>query len=190
MGINLTKGQGINLTKDDGSALKNVFLGAGWDAAGGGIFGFGGGSIDLDASLVLFDEQNKEVDSVWFGQLRSKDGSISHSGDNRTGDGDGDDETIKVDLQRVPANVKTLVFTISSFRGQSFKKVKNAYVRLVDAQTGVEIAKYNLAEHGDYTSLIVAKVYRHNGEWKMKAIGESCQGTTIRAIASDIARIL
>lgn len=190
MGINLTKGQGINLTKDDGSALKNVFLGAGWDAAGGGIFGFGGGSIDLDASLVLFDEQNKELDSVWFGQLRSKDGSISHSGDNRTGDGDGDDETIKVDLQSVPANVKTLVFTISSFRGQSFKKVKNAYVRLVDAQTGVEIAKYNLSEHGDYTSLIVAKVYRHNGEWKMKAIGESCQGTTIKAIASDIARIL
>lgn len=190
MGINLTKGQGINLTKPDGGALTNVFLGAGWDAAKGGIFGLGGGSIDLDASLVLFDDQNKQVDAVSFQQLRSKDGSIVHSGDNRTGDGDGDDETIKVDLQRVPSNVKTLVFTISSFTGQSFKKVKNAYVRLVDAQTGVEIAKYSLSDHGDYTSLVVAKVYRHNGEWKMKAIGEPCQGRTIREIASDIARIL
>lgn len=190
MAINLTKGQGINLTKPNGGALTNVFLGAGWDAAGGGFFGFGGGSIDLDASLVLFDDQNKQVDAVSFQQLRSKDGSIVHSGDNRTGDGDGDDETIKVDLQRVPSNVKTLVFTISSFTGQSFKKVKNAYVRLVDAQTGVEIAKYSLSDHGDYTSLVVAKVYRHNGEWKMKAIGEPCQGRTIREIASDIERIL
>lgn len=190
MSVSLAKGQGINLKKTDGSNLSNVFLGAGWDAAKGGFFGFGGSSVDLDASLVLFDANKNKVDAVWFRKLKSNDGSIKHSGDNRTGAGAGDDETIFVDLTKVQSNVQSLVFTISSFTGQSFKDVQNAYVRLVDQQTNQEIAKYSLTGIGNYTSLIVAKLYRHNGEWKMKAIGEPCHGGTIDAIASDIAKIL
>ena len=96
MGISLVKGQKISLEKGDGSSLTKIFLGAGWDVAkkGGllGMFGGGGDSIDLDASAIMFDENNKALDSIWFGQLQSRDGSIKHSGDNRTGDGDGDDE--------------------------------------------------------------------------------------------------
>lgn len=111
-------------------------------------------------------------------QLTSKDGSIRHSGDNRTGDGDGDDESITVDLNRIPANVKTLMFTVNSFTGQSFEKVENAYCRLINAQNNQEVAKFNLSCQGGHTALIVAKLYRHNGEWKMHAIGETAAGRT------------
>lgn len=186
MTISLQKGQGISLTKNDGSSLTKVFLGTGWDVAkssGGGFFGklLGGGSdsIDLDASVIMFDANKQFVDNVYFGQLKSRDGSIIHSGDNLTGEGDGDDEVINVDLTRVPSNVQSLVFTISSFRGQNFSKVANAFCRLVDATNNTEIAKYNLSQQGDYTALIIAKIYRHNGEWKMKALGETCQGRTL-----------
>lgn len=186
MTISLQKGQGISLTKNDGSSLTKVFLGTGWDVAkssGGGFFGklLGGGSdsIDLDASVIMFDANKQFVDNVYFGQLKSRDGSIVHSGDNLTGEGDGDDEVINVDLTRVPSNVQSLVFTISSFRGQNFSNVSNAFCRLVDATNSNEIAKYNLSQQGDYTALIIAKIYRHNGEWKMKALGETCQGRTL-----------
>ena len=145
MGISLVKGQKISLEKGDGSSLTKIFLGAGWDVAkkGGllGMFGGGDSSIDLDASAIMFDENNSPLDSIWFGQLRSRDGSIQHSGDNRTGEGDGDDEAIHVDLTRVPSQVKSIVFTISSFRGQTFEKVEYPYCRLVDPTTNVEIAK-------------------------------------------------
>ena len=126
----------------------------------------------------MFDEQNQSVDAIWFAQLASKDGSIRHSGDNRTGAGDGDDETVTVDLSRVPANVKSLMFTVNSFRGQSFEKVQNAYCRLINAQNNQEVAKFNLSCQGAHTALIVAKLYRHNGEWKMHAIGETATGRT------------
>lgn len=186
MTISLQKGQGISLTKNDGTSLTKVFLGTGWDVAkssGGGFFGklLGGGSdsIDLDSSVIMFDANKQFVDNVYFGQLKSRDGSIVHSGDNLTGEGDGDDEVINVDLTRVPSNVQTLVFTISSFRGQNFSNVSNAFCRLVDATNRNEIAKYNLSQQGDYTALIIAKIYRHNGEWKMKALGETCQGRTL-----------
>lgn len=186
MAISLQKGQGISLTKNDGGALTEVVLGVGWDVAQssgflGKMFGGGsGGSIDLDASVIMFDSNKNFVDNVYFGQLKSRDGSIVHSGDNLTGEGDGDDEQIKVDLTRIPSNVSSLVFTISSFRGQTFAKVSNAFCRLVDKTTNTEIAKYNLSQQGDYTALIIAKIYRHNGEWKMKAIGETCNGRTIK----------
>ena len=172
MSISLVKGQKISLEKGDGSSLTKIYLGAGWDVAKsggflGGLFGGGGGdSIDLDASVIIFDENNQPLDAVWFGQLKSKDGSIWHSGDNRTGAGDGDDEVIHVDLTKIPPQVKALVFTISSFRGQTFEKVENAFCRLVDSNTNTEIAKYNLSAKGNYTALIIAKVYRHNGAWK------------------------
>ena len=195
MGISLVKGQKISLEKGDGSSLTQIYLGAGWDVAksGGGFFGmFKGGddSIDLDASLILFNENNQPLDAVWFGQLKSKDGSIWHSGDNRTGAGDGDDEVIHVDLTKIPPQVKSIIFTISSFRGQTFEKVENAYCRLVDATTNTEIAKYNLSAQGNYTALIVAKVYRHNGAWKMSALGETSNGKTIQDMIPSILPVL
>jgi len=196
MSISLVKGQKISLEKGDGSSLTKIYLGAGWDVAKsggflGGLFGGGGGdSIDLDASVIIFDENNQPLDAVWFGQLKSKDGSIWHSGDNRTGAGDGDDEVIHVDLTKIPSQVKALVFTISSFRGQTFEKVENAFCRLVDSNTNTEIAKYNLSAKGNYTALIIAKVYRHNGAWKMSAIGDTCNGKTIHDMLPSIIPVL
>jgi tellurium resistance protein TerZ len=184
MGINLQKGQKISLTKESGSALTKVIMGLGWDAkkTGGGMKGFfgggGGESIDLDASCVMFNDQNKLLDTVWFKQLKSRDGSIIHTGDNRTGDGDGDDEQIIVALDKVPSDVKSLVFTVNSFTSQTFDAVENAYCRLVDGST--------LSAQGNHTAQIMAKVYRHNGEWKMHAIGENGNGRTIDSLLSQI----
>ncbi|SJM96184.1 Tellurium resistance protein TerZ [Crenothrix polyspora] len=192
MGISLQKGQKISLTKESGSTLTKVIMGLGWDAkkTGGalkGFFGGGGGdSIDLDASCVLFNEQNKLVDTVWFKQLKSRDGSIIHTGDNRTGDGDGDDEQIIVALDKVPSDVKSLVFTVNSFTNQTFDAVENAYCRLVDGTNNSEIARYTLSAQGNHTAQIMAKVYRHNGEWKMHAIGENGNGRTIDSLLPQI----
>ena len=180
MAVNLQKGQKISLEKEAGGTLTSVVMGLGWDVAKKkGLFGFGREqSIDLDASCFIFDDNNNPIDLVYFGQLASRDGSVQHSGDNRTGEGDGDDEQIAVALNRIPANVKTLVFTVSNYTGQNFSQVENAYCRLVDGQTGKEIARYDLSAQGNHTAQIMAKVYRHNGEWKMHAIGENGQGRT------------
>jgi tellurium resistance protein TerZ len=182
MAVNLTKGQKISLEKEAGGALARVTMGLGWDVAQKrGFLGFGGGkgdSIDLDASCVLFDESNRPVDVVWFRQLKSRDGSITHTGDNRTGAGDGDDEQIVVELNRVPEHVKSLVFTVNSFTGQNFSQVANAFCRLVDTGSGREVARYDLSVQGSHTAQIMAKLYRHNGEWKMHAIGENGSGRT------------
>jgi tellurium resistance protein TerZ len=126
------------------------------------------------------------VDTVWFRQLKSKDGSIVHTGDNRTGDGDGDDEQIIVALDKVPANVKSLVFTVSSFTGQTFNAIDNAFCRLVDSSNNNEVARYTLSSQGSHTAQIMAKVYRHNGEWKMHAIGENGNGRTIESLLPQI----
>ena len=181
MSVNLQKGQKISLDKEAGGALSKVTMGLGWDAIKSkGLFGFGGKTetIDLDASCVLFDEANNQVDTVWFRQLKSKDGSIVHTGDNRTGAGDGDDEQIIVDLSKVPANVKSLVFTVNSFTGQNFSTVQNAFCRIFDTNSNKEIARYDLSVQGSHTAQIMAKLYRHNGEWKMHAIGENGSGRT------------
>ena len=180
MAVNLQKGQKISLEKEAGGTLTSVVMGLGWDVAKKkGLFGFGREqSIDLDASCFIFDDNNNPIDLVYFGQLASRDGSVQHSGDNRTGEGDGDDEQIAVALNRIPANVKTLVFTVSNYTGQNFSQVENAYCRLVDGQTGKEIARYDLSAQGNHTAQIMAMVYRHNGEWKMHAIGENSQGAT------------
>ncbi len=168
-------------------------MGLGWDAkkTGGGLMKgmFSGGksdSIDLDASCVLFDDNNKVVDTVWFRQLKSRDGSIVHTGDNRTGDGDGDDEQIIVSLDKIPANVKSLVFTVCSFTGQTFESIENAFCRLVDSSNNNEVARYTLSAQGSHTAQIMAKVYRHNGEWKMHAIGENGNGRTIESLLPQI----
>jgi len=194
MAINLQKGQKISLSKESGGALSKVVMGLGWDAKKvpvsmlKGLFGGGKSedSIDLDASCVLFDDQNKVVDIIYFGQLKSKDGSIVHTGDNRSGAGDGDDEQIKVDLDKVPAHVKSLVFTVNSFSGQTFDEVENAYCRIVDSSNNAEVARYTLSSQGPHTAQIMAKVYRHNGEWKMHAIGENGVGRTIDALLPQI----
>lgn len=196
MAVNLSKGQKISLEKESGGSLTKVVMGLGWDMvqkpkSGGflaGLFSSSGGndSIDLDASCLMFDEQNQIRDSVWFRQLNSKDGSIHHTGDNLTGEGDGDDEQIIVDLSRQPAWVKTLVFTVSSFRGQTFGEVANAFCRIVNQSNGKEIARYELSAQGNHTAQVMAKIYRHNGEWKMAAIGENCTGRIFEEMMPSI----
>ena len=189
MSVNLQKGQKISLDKEAGSALSKITMGLGWDSIKGkGFFGFGGKTeaVDLDASCVMFDEANKVLDYVWFRQLKSRDGSIVHTGDNRTGAGDGDDEQINVDLQRVPAEVKSLIFTVNSFTGQNFSQVENAYCRIVNAGDGKEVARFNLSVQGAHTAQIMAKLYRHGGEWKMHAIGENGSGRTFDDLMPQI----
>ncbi len=181
MSVSLQKGQKISLDKEAGGALTRIVMGLGWDAIKKkGLFGFGAKSesVDLDASCLLFDESGKAVDAVWFRQLKSQDGSIVHTGDSRTGAGDGDDEQIIVDLSRVPPQVKSLVFTVNSFTGQNFSQVENAYCRIVNAADQKEVARYDLSVQGAHTAQIMAKLYRHNNEWKMHAIGENGSGRT------------
>ena len=190
MSVNLQKGQKISLDKEAGGGLSRVTMGLGWDAIKSkGFFGFGGGkadAVDLDASVVMFDESNKPVDVIWFRQLKSKDGSIVHTGDNRTGAGDGDDEQITVDLNAVPASVKALVFTVNSFTGQTFATVENAYCRLINAANQQEVARFNLSVTGSHSAQIMAKLYRHGGGWKMHAIGENGNGRTFDDLMPQI----
>ncbi|AWU95283.1 TerD family protein [Azospirillum ramasamyi] len=194
MSVSLTKGQKISLSKN-GATLTRVFMGLGWDVAKkggllGGLFGGGGESIDLDASCLVFDERGELVDEIWFRQLKGMHGAIVHTGDNLTGDGDGDDEVIKVDLSKLPASVKSLVFTVNSFRGQTFDKVANASCRLVDDTNQKELAVFALSEAGSHTGLIMAKLYRHNGEWKLHAIGEKTAGKTFHDMMPAILGML
>ena len=187
--LSLVKGQKISLEKEGGSGLSRIAMGLGWDPVKPkGIMGFFSSpqDIDLDASCVMFDAAKNVVDVVFFGQLASKDGSIQHSGDNLTGAGDGDDETINVDLSRVPANVTTLVFTINSYRGQTFDQIENASCRLINLTNNQEIAKYTLSGGARVTGQIMAKIYRHNNEWKMAAIGEPANGQTFAHILPAI----
>jgi tellurium resistance protein TerZ len=196
MAITLTKGQKISLVKEAGGALTKVIMGLGWDAAkrSGGVLGFlgggAGGSIDLDASCLMFDAAKNLVDTVWFRQLRSQDGSVIHTGDNRTGDGDGDDEQIIVDLSQVPASVQSLVFVVNSFTGQTFDAVANAFCRMVNVSNKQEVARYSLSGGGKYTAQIMAKVYRYNGEWKMHAIGEPSSGRTFQDMLPQVVNCL
>ena len=187
MGVNLVKGQRISLEKEAGRQLTKVVMGLGWDVAKKGFFG---GSIDLDASCVMFGAKQEHKDTVWFRQLRSKDGSVVHTGDNVTGAGEGDDEQIIVQLDKVPADVSVLVFTINSYRGQSFNRVTNAFCRIVDDENKTEIARYNLSGGGDNTAMIMAKIYRHNNEWKMHALGEAAIGRTFIDLMPSIQKIL
>jgi tellurium resistance protein TerZ len=200
MPISLVKGQKISLAKESGSpSLSKVVMGVGWDMVQtknqpqkSGLFGrvFGGRSdpetIDLDASCIMFNEQKQLFDAVYFGQLSSKDGSVRHAGDNRTGEGDGDDEQIVVELNRIPASVRTLIFTVSSFRGQTFDQVVNAYCRILNGANSQEIAKYTLSSQGSHTAQIMAKIYQQNGDWKMAALGDNCNGRTFDEMMPSI----
>lgn len=188
--VSLQKGQSVRLEKKGGGALSRVTMGLGWDVKKSkgllGMFGGGGGDIDLDASCLLFDATKRMTDQVWFQQLASRDGSIVHSGDNMTGAGDGDDEMIHVDLTKLPATVEALVFTVNSFRGDTFDRIENAYCRLVDATTSTELARYDLTGVGSHTGQVMAQLVRRGGEWEMKALGVRTTARTFHDMMGDI----
>lgn len=198
MGINLQKGQRIDLTKGN-AGLSRIMVGLGWDPVqqgGGGLLGglFGGGSknanIDCDASVLMLDSNGKlqgKQNLIYFGNLRSRCGSVVHTGDNLTGDGDGDDEQIIVELGLVPANIHKLVFVVNIYdcvrRKQDFGMIQNAFIRVVNASNQQEIIRYNLTDnYAGKTSLIVGEIYRHNGEWKFAAIGEGTHDASLSEI--------
>ncbi|WMT28842.1 TerD family protein [Bacillus aerius] len=197
MAITLEKGQRIDLTKGK-AGLTNILVGLGWDpvSQGGGLLGklFGGGGgadVDCDASVLMLrnDKFVENKDVIYFGNLKSKCGSVEHTGDNLTGEGDGDDEQVLVNLSKVPGNVNKLVFVVNIYdalrRNQHFGMIQNAYIRIVDRSNNQELVKYNLKdEYAGKTSLIVGELYRHENEWKFAAVGN---GTNDAKLA-DITR--
>ncbi|MBB3752042.1 stress response protein SCP2 [Mycolicibacterium sp. BK634] len=189
--VNLTKGQRVSLRKDGGVALTQIRMGLGWDPIKQrGMFGNRTPDIDLDASAILFADQ-QVADVCYYGQLASKDGSIRHQGDNLTGEGEGDDEVINVDLTRVPAYVTTVIFTVTSYRGHTFDMLSNAFCRLVDATTNAELARYTLQGAGmRYTGMVMAKFFRVGQEWKMQAIGEGITAKHAGEAIPQITRFL
>ncbi|MBL4953838.1 TerD family protein [Neobacillus sp. OS1-32] len=202
MAINLQKGQRVDLTKSN-PGLTKILVGLGWDpvqnkSGGGGFFGslFGGGgggqaNIDCDASVIMLganDKLGSNKDVIYFGNLRSNDGSVQHSGDNLTGDGDGDDEQIWVDLSRVPANIQKLVFVVNIYdcvkRKQHFGMIQNAFIRIVNPNNQQELIHYNLTDnYSGLTCLITGEIYRHGNEWKFAAIGS---GTTAASLSEVV----
>ena len=190
MSVNLSKGQTVSLTKGGGGSLTRVRMGLGWDAMKkkGRFGGAKEQSIDLDASCLLFDSSGQLVDQVWFRQLKSKDGAVQHTGDNLTGKGDGDDESVIVDLQALPATVAQLVFTVNSFTGQSFAQIENAFCRLVDETNQAELARYELTGSGTHNAQIMAKVSRDGSGWSMTAIGAIASGRTFQDLLPAVSQ--
>ncbi|MBD8491926.1 TerD family protein [Pseudomonas syringae] len=178
MALTLQKGGNLSLSKTDPS-LTNVLIGLGWDPRS-----TDGQEFDLDASAFLLSASGKvrsDADFIFYNQLKSADGSVEHTGDNRTGAGDGDDEVIKVDLSRVPADVEKVVFVVTiheaDARRQSFGQVGNAFIRVVNEKTGAEVVRYDLAEDASTeTAMMFAELYRNNGEWKFRAVGQGYAG--------------
>jgi stress response protein SCP2 len=187
--VNLAKGQRVSLQKQDGSQLTLVRMGLGWDPIKRrGIFGSREIEVDLDASAVMFAD-HQPVDIAFFNHLRSNDGSVLHTGDNRTGHGDGDDESIMVELPRVPAHINVIFFVVTSYEGHTFQQVENAFCRLIDESTRSELARYTLSGGVPYTAMVMAKVYRDGGSWKMQAIGEGAQGRTALDLVPHLVRL-
>lgn len=188
--VSLQKGQRVSLRKEDGVALSMVRMGLGWDPIKKrSVFGSREVDIDLDASALMFADQ-QPVDVVFFNNLRSKDGSVQHLGDNRTGAGDGDDESVIVDLARVPAHVTSIVFIVTSYEGQTFEQVQNAFCRLVDHTNNSEQVRYTLGGGGAFTAMVMAKVFRESGNWKLQAIGEGMQARTPIEAVPQLGRFL
>jgi len=193
MAVNLSKGEKISLEKAGGAGLSKVALGLGWGMRQEkGWFGREKEvEVDLDASCLLFSG-NKAVDVVWFRQLQSRCGAIRHSGDDRSGGGNSaDNEVISVDLSHLPGQVDTLIFTVNSFLNDSFSGIPNATCRLLDAATGRELARFNLSlDGGNYTGMVMAKLYRDGDAWHMQAIGDKGYGRTFDQMGELITRHL
>lgn len=178
MAISLQKGGNVSLSKE-APGLKNLLVGLGWDPRA-----TDGKEFDLDGSAFLLNASGKvrsDADFIFYNNLKSSDGSIVHSGDNRSGEGDGDDETVKINLAGVPADVEKLSFCVTIHEGQqrnqNFGMVGKAFIRCVDGDTNKEIARYDLSEDGSTeTAMIFGEVYRHGAEWKFKAIGQGFAG--------------
>lgn len=178
MAVSLVKGGNVSLSKAAPS-LKKILVGLGWDAKA-----TDGDDFDLDASAFLLAENGKvkgDEDFIFYNQLLSKCGSVEHTGDNRTGDGDGDDEALKINLDKVPAAVKRIVIGVTihdaDARRQNFGQVSDAFMRIVNLDNDIEIARFDLAEdYSTETAMIFGEVYSHNGEWKFKAVGQGYSG--------------
>ncbi|MFF2147428.1 TerD family protein [Kitasatospora sp. NPDC058190] len=186
MGVSLAKGGNVSLSKE-APGLSAVIVGLGWD-----VRTTTGADYDLDASALLCNALGKVVSDqhfVFFNNLRSPEGSVEHSGDNLTGGGDGDDEQIKVDLSRVPADVAKVVFPVSIYdadaRLQNFGQVRNAFIRIVNQANGQEVARYDLSEDASTeTAMVFGELYRNGAEWKFRAIGQG-YASGLRGIATD-----
>ena len=186
MGVSLTKGGNVSLTKEAPN-LTAVAVGLGWD-----VRTTTGTDFDLDASAIATGADKKAISDqhfVFFNNMKTPDGSIEHAGDNRTGEGDGDDEVINVDLAAVPANIESIFFPVSIYdaetRSQSFGQVRNAYIRVVDRANGNELARYDLSEDASTeTAMVFGEVYRHGAEWKFRAVGQG-YASGLAGIARD-----
>ncbi|MFC4609894.1 TerD family protein [Streptomyces maoxianensis] len=186
MGVSLSKGGNVSLTKAAPN-LTAVTVGLGWDARS-----TTGTDFDLDASALLTNAEGKVANDgnfVFFNNLKSADGSVEHTGDNITGEGEGDDEQIKVNLASVPADVEKIVFPVSIYeaesRQQSFGQVRNAFIRVVNQAGGAELARYDLSEDASTeTAMVFGELYRNGAEWKFRAIGQG-YASGLRGIAQD-----
>ncbi|MDV6277633.1 TerD family protein [Rhodococcus erythropolis] len=186
MGVTLAKGGNVSLSKAAPNLTK-VAVGLGWDARS-----TSGADFDLDASALVTGPERKvlsDLHFVFYNNLRSPDGSIEHTGDNLTGEGDGDDEVINVDLPAVPPNVTNIFFPVSihdaDARLQSFGQVTNAYIRVVDLSNGSELARYDLSEDASTeTAMLFGELYRHSSEWKFRAVGQG-YASGLAGIARD-----
>jgi tellurium resistance protein TerD len=186
MSVALTKGGNVSLSKSAPN-LTSIAVGLGWDARS-----TTGADFDLDASALLTGANGRVLSDehfVFFNNLRSPDGSVEHTGDNLTGEGEGDDETINVELPLVPTQVEKIVFTVSIYeaeqRGQAFGQVTNAYIRIVNRADGAELARYDLSEDASTeTAMIFGEVYRRENEWKFRAVGQG-YASGLRGIAVD-----
>jgi tellurium resistance protein TerD len=186
MSVSLTKGGNVSLTKE-APGLTAALVGLGWDARTTSGAGF-----DLDASALLVNSAGRVLSDqhfVFFNNLTSPDGSVEHTGDNLTGEGEGDDEAIKVNLARVPGDVDKIVFTVSIYeaetRGQSFGQVRNAYIRVVNQADGVELTRYDLSEDASTeTAMIFGEIYRNGADWKFRAVGQG-YASGLAGIARD-----
>ncbi|MFI1395274.1 TerD family protein [Streptomyces sp. NPDC020681] len=186
MGVSLSKGGNVSLTKE-APGLTAVIVGLGWD-----IRTTTGSDFDLDASALLTNTEGKVTNDgnfVFFNNLKSPDGSVEHTGDNLTGEGEGDDEQIKVNLASVPADVDKIVFPVSIYeaesRQQSFGQVRNAFIRVVNQAGGTELARYDLSEDASTeTAMVFGELYRNGAEWKFRAIGQG-YASGLRGIAQD-----
>ena len=192
MSVNLEKGQKVDLTKGN-AGLRRVMVGLGWDAAEqqGGLFGGRTQDIDCDAIAFLLNSEGKvesSSDVVFFNNLRHMSGCVLHQGDNLTGEGEGDDEQIMVDLANLPSKYERIVILVSIYkatdRGQHFGMIRNAFIRLVDADKNKELCIYNLSEnYAGTTALVFGELYRYKGEWKFNAVGQPLQVWSIAQLA-------